>query len=292
MNDANYAGSSSGILTIGTATPSVGISTTTPRMLVSNPVILVATVAASTATPTGQVRFMDGAALLAQVALTGGEAVFSTSALTVGVHSIQAIYEGDAYFGSISTSALAVTIVDFQLSSSGGSQTVLAGGTASYAVNINPTSGNTLPLPAKLVVTGLPPGEIATVYPSLWVAGPGNTWTLSANTTLPQSTLSIVTQAVSAKLRDEGQPKPRRRPLIWSVLLLPLIGRLRGARKRFAGGIYLLFLSAAGAILLLGTSGCGARFGFLNNQPQTYTVTVTLSSGNLAHSTTLTLIVE
>jgi hypothetical protein len=294
VGDTNYLPATSSALAVSVVCPmpGVGIFTTTPRMLVGNPVILVATVASPVAAPTGQVRFMDGTGLLAQVALTNGEAVFSTSALDVGVHSVQAIYEGDAHFESAASSALAVTVLDFRFTSPGGSQTVGAGGTASYLVNINPTSGAALPLPANLAVTGLPPGAIATVSPSSWVAGPGNTWTLAANTTLPQIALSISTQSISAQLRDADRPAPRWRLLGWSVLLLPLLGRLRRARKRFAGRIYLLFLSAVGAMLLVGNSGCGGGFGFLNRQPQTYAITVTLSSGNLVHSTTLTLVVE
>jgi hypothetical protein len=47
--------------------------------------------------PTGTVQFMDGAANLGSpVALSGGTAAFTTSALTVGTHAITAVYSGDA----------------------------------------------------------------------------------------------------------------------------------------------------------------------------------------------------
>ena len=49
------------------------------------------------ATPTGSVQFKDGAANLGSpVALSGGVATLSTSALTQGTHSITAIYSGDS----------------------------------------------------------------------------------------------------------------------------------------------------------------------------------------------------
>lgn len=47
--------------------------------------------------PTGTVQFRDGAANLGSpVALSGGTAAFTTSALTVGTHAITAVYSGDA----------------------------------------------------------------------------------------------------------------------------------------------------------------------------------------------------
>ncbi len=57
-------------------------------------VTLNASVTAATGTPTGTVSFFDGAALLGTVALSGNAAVYSTSALTAGSHSLTASYSG------------------------------------------------------------------------------------------------------------------------------------------------------------------------------------------------------
>ena len=54
------------------------------------------TAAVSPATATGSVQFRDGSSALATVALSNGSAVLSISSLAVGVHSISAVYSGDA----------------------------------------------------------------------------------------------------------------------------------------------------------------------------------------------------
>jgi hypothetical protein len=51
-----------------------------------------------TGSPTGRVRFEDGKTILATVALTSGQAQFTTSALGVGNHRIDAVYEGNVNF--------------------------------------------------------------------------------------------------------------------------------------------------------------------------------------------------
>ena len=60
-----------------------------------------ATVSSGSGTPTGSVQFKDGAASVgAPVALVSGQATLSTGALSVGSHSITAVYGGDASFAA------------------------------------------------------------------------------------------------------------------------------------------------------------------------------------------------
>src|SRR3979409_1120111 len=56
--------------------------------------------ASGTVTPTGTVTFNDGATVLGSGPLSGGTATFTTSGLGAGVHSITAVYGGDASFAS------------------------------------------------------------------------------------------------------------------------------------------------------------------------------------------------
>src|SRR5262249_60417474 len=62
-------------------------------------------------TPTGPVAFPDAAPTLATVALVGGSASFNTSTLTVGSHSLTAVYNGSASFAA-STSAVRTHVVN------------------------------------------------------------------------------------------------------------------------------------------------------------------------------------
>ena len=61
-------------------------------------------------TPTGTAEFLDGSAVLATVALSGGKATYSTPALAVGSHSITVAYGGDGNFLASTSSALAQTV--------------------------------------------------------------------------------------------------------------------------------------------------------------------------------------
>jgi hypothetical protein len=54
-----------------------------------------------------------------------------------------------------------------------------------------------------------------------------------------------------------------------------------------------LLLVVAALTAVVGLSGCGSNgSGFFTQAPQTYSLTVTGTSGTLSHSTTITLTVE
>jgi len=110
-----------------TATSNTALASSLNPSTAGQSVTFTATVTgvATPGTPTGTVTFKDGATTLSSVVLSGGVAKFSTSTLTVGTHSITAVYGGDATFVG-STSAVLSQVVD----SSGG------GG----AVTFTPTS--------------------------------------------------------------------------------------------------------------------------------------------------------
>jgi hypothetical protein len=71
-----------------------------------------------------------------------------------------------------------------------------------------------------------------------------------------------------------------------ALLLLPFawFRRSRGRPHRLL--VWLLALASLGAV-----TGCGVG-GYFSQPQQTYTITVTGTSGNLTHSTTVTLTVE
>lgn len=71
-------------------------------------VTMTATVTPSNAT--GTISFYDGAVLLNTVAISGGQASWTTSALTAGVHSLTAAYNGDATHDSSVSTADTITV--------------------------------------------------------------------------------------------------------------------------------------------------------------------------------------
>jgi len=56
-------------------------------------------------TPTGTITFRDGATIIATIGVSGGVAVFATTSLSVGAHSITATYNGDTNFNASPASA-------------------------------------------------------------------------------------------------------------------------------------------------------------------------------------------
>jgi hypothetical protein len=103
----------------GTAEPvnatTVVVSSNVNPQLYSQAVTFTATATSGTGTPTGTVNFFDGSSKTplnsSPVQLNGGAANFAISTLTVGDHSITAVYSGDAqHFGN--TSPAYVQVID------------------------------------------------------------------------------------------------------------------------------------------------------------------------------------
>lgn len=118
--DGNFK-SSTGNLTggqvVNKASTSIMVSNLVNPSILNQSVTFTATVgvtAPGAGTPTGGVNFMDGAiTLAANVALNGPQATFTTSSLSVGSHSITAVYGGDGNFNG-STSSVLSQLVQYE----------------------------------------------------------------------------------------------------------------------------------------------------------------------------------
>lgn len=74
------------------------------------PIIISATVTSISGTPTGMVTFYDGTVLLGDGTLNNGEASFATSALTIGTHSLTAVYSGSEDFVESTSASLSHSV--------------------------------------------------------------------------------------------------------------------------------------------------------------------------------------
>ena len=167
------------------------------------------------------------------------------------------------------TGTAAAVVADFVIAATPAMQTIAAGGTANYTVNITPSGG--FESAVALTATGLPAGATVTFAPA--TVTPGSS---AASSTMRIHTSSL--QTVSEN-RIFGYAVPA---LAAVFLFLPF----RSLRKWRGMLCLALFALALGTL-----SGCGGGFG-LGTQPKTaatYTVTVTGTSGSLAHSTTVQL---
>jgi hypothetical protein len=289
--------------TIGVATPAVTVASSSSTALSLNPVTFTASVTSKSGTPTGAVTFLDGVAPLGTVTLASGAATLTTSSLAIGAHTITVAYSGDTNFAATASAALTETIIDISIGTpgttgpgtgTGAAQTVTPGGTAVYSLPITPSNGTTFPVALTLSVSGLPSGATAVVAPSSWVQSTTLpwTWTLAANTALSGNTqLSIQLPMTTATSQPEGRNLASRlAPMVLALLLLPFAGKLRRTGKRLGQIVAVFLLLAAGMAAMAGMSGCGG--GFFGQAQKTYPLTVTVTAGALAHSTTVTLTVQ
>jgi hypothetical protein len=297
VNNGDYAGSATGTMTIEPLTPSVQLSSSNNPAVAQNAVVFTAGVSSTAGRPSGTVSFLDGTTPLGQGALSAGVATLATSSLSDGSHSITAVYSGDTNFIAATSSALSQSILDFTLTPGSGSgtvtsQTAVPGGSATYPLDIVPTTGISFPTPVLLTVTGMPASATAVISPSSWTQLSGSSWTFPANISLTAITLTIKLPPASTSMKREYPDSGHIPPMVWGVLLLPFAVRMRSSGKRLRGIILTLLLTAAGLAALITPSGCASGNGFFGQQQSSYTVTVTATSGPLTRSTKLTLNVE
>jgi hypothetical protein len=273
-----------GVLTITQAGSATSMSSSSSSVTPGQSVTLTAQVASvTTGTPTGSVAFYNGTTLLGTVPLTAGTATLNTSALSPGITNVlNAVYSGDNNFttSTSSTSSVSVASLDFSMAISGpASATVTAGNTASYQVAVAPLYGS-YPGPVSFAVSGLPTGATATFNPVTIAIGGGK----------QTVTMTIQTSA----LAKEAAPSIGRKlaPLTLAFLLIPLFGvrrmRRQGRRlSRLASLLLLIGCSLAGVIM----TGCGGSAS-IKQIEQNYSITVTATSGNIQHTTPVTLTIK
>ena len=108
--DANDATSTSAVYaqTVNPKTTTTAVTASPNPSVVGSAVAFTATV--SPASATGTVQFLDGGAVLGTATLSSGTALFSTSGLATGSHSITAVYSGDANDASSTSAVYAQTV--------------------------------------------------------------------------------------------------------------------------------------------------------------------------------------
>src|SRR5712692_6217132 len=113
--DGNFNGASSAPVTqaVNKAASSTSVASSANPAAFAQPVTFTATVAAvvpGAGTPTGAVDFLDGGTALGTASLTGGQATFTSSSLSIASHSITAVYVGDGNFNSSTSAPLTETV--------------------------------------------------------------------------------------------------------------------------------------------------------------------------------------
>jgi hypothetical protein len=245
------------------------------------PVTLTATVPLGA---TGTVTFYEGTTPIGTVTIpslttatnTGIPVTLVTTSLAPGTQTITAVFSGDANFPPSTSPPITVVVTppppDFTLATTTGRQLIPPGASASYTIVVSSVNGS-FTNSVTMSATNLPPGATYTFTPAAVTPGAAG-----ANTTF---TVSVPPQShMASRSRSLG-------PVAFALLLLPFawLKRNRKNPQRLLLWI-LVVLVYFGAV-----SGCGEG-GYFSQTEQTYTITVTGTSGTLVRSTTVTLTVE
>ncbi|MEO6922329.1 MAG: Ig-like domain repeat protein, partial [Bryocella sp.] len=275
-----------GTLTIAQAPTITTLTASATNINPNQTVILTATAASTTSgVPTGTATFLDNGTVLGMATFTSGVAMYTASLAPASAHSLTVSYSGDANFlASAGVANVVVTVnpLSFSLTDTGAAnQTIAPGKIATYSFQVTPNFGSYAST-MTFSITGLPPGATATFTPS----------TVAANSGAQTVVLSIQTANPFAKNDAPRSPfGPKSLPL-FALLLLPLFGGCK-LRRKLAARLVMLALLVGGLAGVAGMTGCGTgRNGFLLQQPVTYTMTVTASTGSLQQSQTVTLILQ
>jgi hypothetical protein len=260
--------------------PTLSLTSSTPSAFAGSSVSLtVQATSASGVAPGGTVTLMDGTTSLGQQPLdTNGVASFSLSNLAAGQHSLTASYSGDTNFTPATSPALTQTMNDFQVGLPTASQTLTAGGAATYKLAVTPTAG----LTGSVTVTCSQLPSLSTCDPlTVPIDGQPVTATLTVHTTAPVTHNSADIHAAALGLL--------------SFTLLPF------CRRR---SLRILAVTIALSATIF-TSGCSGSSSSPSKTPTvvspgtpqgstqfTITSNITLGSQTLTRTSTATLVVQ
>jgi hypothetical protein len=214
-----------------------------------------------------------------------GTGTISSSTLTVagaGNLVIDANQAGSASYSAAAQVQRTVVVTapatpDFAISTNPASLSSTPGGSANLTVAVAATGG-AFSNAVTLSVSGLPVGATATFAPTS--VTPGSS-TANSQLTIQTATLT----GVATARRGEW-------PLAAPVLSLIGLVFISGKRRRRWLALAILLVASLGGISVL--SGCSGSLKLTNNvpPPQTYTLTVTGTSGSDTHSTTVQFTVQ
>jgi predicted esterase YcpF (UPF0227 family) len=143
-SDGTDTTSSDAFAVDATSTATSVDSSPSGSIVVGQSVTFTATVVSSSAT--GTVTFKDGGVTIGIGSVNGfGVATLTTSALTVGSHSVTAVYSGDSSFGSSTSSVSSLTVLGAATTTTVGSSASpsSAGGSVTFTATVTVAGGGT-----------------------------------------------------------------------------------------------------------------------------------------------------
>ena len=219
-----------------------------------------------------------------------GKAQIKLDGLTEGNHGLRAVYSGDSTHAASKSESLAVhpevtATPDFTLDITPTSLSVKVGSSGTIVTSITPVNSFTgfisLSCAGPPGATTLPVGVTCNFAPAnLQVTAP-----TTANPTAV-ATANMSLQTAGPQAQNHVPETHSSSPLVLAVLLPGVLGLgLLGRKRKLFGGTALLIM--VGAISLIGTTACAARYRYLNHGPTfggtapgTYTIQVIAQTSN------------
>lgn len=145
-----------------TAATKASLSASAAQITSGQAVIFTASIApvSGSGVPTGSVKFNDGATQIGTGALnSSGTATFNTSSLSVGSHSVTAVYSGDTNFSASTSAAVPVTVVApakvaTSTSLSASATQLTSGQSVTFTAGVAPQSGSGAPTGSVAFIDG------------------------------------------------------------------------------------------------------------------------------------------
>jgi sugar lactone lactonase YvrE len=276
-------------LTVNAAVVVVPTITITPATLTA---ATAGTAYSATLTASGGVSpytyTLTSGALPAGITLTGGVLAGTPTAIGTFNFTVAATDSSPAPGPYMGTAMYTLTVnpgvaTTFAFTPSGATTaTVAAGAAAMYSFSLAPSSAGIYPGTVSFAVTGLPAGATATFGP------------FTVAPTYGPTTVTMTVQTAAATAQNRLSPIGR--GFVLALLLLPF-GMKRSLRKKLNARMLLLLLLLAGTTAAM--SGCGGSKNSSSGNgsstmsgPQTYTLTVTATSGAATQSQTFMLTVQ
>jgi hypothetical protein len=222
---------------------------------------------------------------------SSGVATITTTALPIGSDSITAAYAGDSNFGVSSSAAVTVTVSaappSFTVAASPATLTIARGQTGSATLTVTPTGGFSQAV--SFVCSGLPAASTCSFSPA----------SITPTGSAVSTTLNIATNVRTGALTLPARPNRSSQEILACLLLggagtllrlrrLRRNGRLRGLRSAlFAASLLVLCAMGLGSLTACGSSGTTPA-----TPAGTSTVTVTATSGSIAQTASITLVVQ
>jgi hypothetical protein len=292
-NAALYASTSPPVTLVVGGYASATTLTAAPNPVgIGQPLTLTAAVTGigSSTIATGIVTFYDGASSLGTATLDAtGHASATTSALTLGTHSLTAVYVGNAIYSASTSPAFQETVQTpgFTMTLASPSLTLATYHHTTTSVTLA-SSGN---FADKLTLSCTsPPANVTCIFTPAPAA-------LTVNGSATVSFYIDTDSIVGGDARNDGAPGRHGQPMNLALLLWPAgLFLAIAARHRRRSSVWLLMLLAIGSIsAALAAGGCGGSviIPVPSTAPGVYAIPITATgaSSGVTHSALLTLTV-